>query len=164
MTYLPGIPPEDQERPPSPAEIKRADKELRALAIWADTGDAGEVRRRLKLPSNREAHVWINRGRRRYFTEATADLDTRRGGQLKRLDDLREHLRRLVVSGDKHALLQAVDRLIKLDERESRLLGLDAEKDDGAQVNFNFVTALPWERPGGDVIDGEAEEEPPEPG
>ena len=153
MTYLPGIPPEDQERPPSPAEIKRADKELQALAIWADTGDASEVRRRLNLPSNREAHVWINRGRRRYFTEATADLDTRRGGQLKRLDDLREHLRQLVISGDKHALLAAVDRLIKLDERESRLLGLDAEKDESAQVNFNFITSLPWERPGGEVVD-----------
>ena len=151
--HLPGIPPEDQERPPSPAEIKRADKELRALAVWTDTGDIGEVRRRLKLPSTREANVWVRRGRRRYLQEAVADLDARRGGQLRRLDQLREHLRELVVSGDKHALLAAVDRLIKLDERESRLLGLDAEKETGVAMNFNIVTSLPWDRPGGEVVD-----------
>lgn len=161
--HLPGIPPEDQERPASPAEIKRANKERDALEIWYETGDIAEVRRRLGVRSNREAHVWVNRGSRRYFRERNENLDTMRGHQLARIHWLRRHLRELVVSGDKHALLAATDRLVKLEERESRLLGLDAEKDVGEGPSFVIVTAPPWERPGGEVVDAPQVEEGEEP-
>ena len=86
--------------------------------------------------------------------EVTEHADAMRAQESERLDAVSHKLYRLALEGD----LGAADRFLKYRESYRRLWGLDLRPPDAsAEVNFNFVTALPWDRPGGEVIDGVAE-------
>lgn len=90
--------------------------------------------------------------------EITGHADAMRAQESERLDAVSHELYRRALEGD----LGAADRYLRYRESYRRLWGLDLKPPDaGTEVNFNIVTSLPWERPGGEIVDGVAEERSP---
>ena len=138
--YLPGVPPEDQEKPPTPAEIERREREYLAAEVWTREGTESAVRKALKVRDNAMARVWINRGLERYWADRTDRLDAVRGARLQELEDVLRILRPLVQQGD----LNAIDRYLKTGEMIRKLAGADvptADEDKGMSITVN--TGLP---------------------
>lgn len=160
MPDLPGFSSNDAKAPTTRAELRRRDRELRALSVWIETGSEAEVRKALNLGSNAEARVWINRGEQRWGSEIGETMDRYRALML---EDLME-MTRLLREGWRGRDWMAVDRALKVQERMSRLLGLDAQKDEPAGPQVVVIDSRPpWEREG-DVVEGQAAEDDPGPG
>ena len=155
---LPGFSAEETSKPPSKRELAQQAKEVKALRLWYQTGDEGEVRRALKLPSNAAARVMINRAVERWHDQS--------GEHISRLRTYQDHL--LLTSARKLAEkmeegeLQRIPDLLKVLERMSKLHDIDASKDEAGGPQIIVVnTTPPWEQ--GDVIDeaGGDDKEPP---
>lgn len=142
-------------------ELREANRELEALRAWVLAG-GNEERASQDLGIGQEkARLLIRRGMRRYYKDRMDDLDGLRARQLVEMEMMREPTLRKAVEGNS----QAFNDILRLQERESKLLGLDAQKDkdDGPQV-IVIESRMPWERQE-PPIDGEAVDVPalPEP-
>src|SRR5690606_24607376 len=132
MSDIPGFPPEDTGRPPSRREVAQRDKEYRALVAGYEQQDYGKVRNAAGLRANAEARLYINR--------AVQRLDEERDEHLGRLRWMHDGLLTEMLGTLAHAFrggdYQRTADILKVMERQARLQGLDAVKDDagGAQV------------------------------
>lgn len=143
-------------------ELREANRELEALRAWVLAG-GDEERASQDLGIGQEkARLLIRRGMRRYYKDRMDDLDGLRARQLVEMEMMREPTLRKAVEGNS----QAFNDILRLQERESKLLGLDAQKDkdDGPQV-IVIESRMPWMRDD-EVVDGEIAEpsalEPPD--
>lgn len=159
---LPGFPADELERPPGKAELRQREREYRALAVWFKTNDEGEVRKALRCRNNHEARILVNRGAKRYDVERVENLALIRARQHMDLERLRQGHIDAAGSGD----VPSSHVILKLQERESRLAGSDAEKEAAVQVGTFILSGgasakdiaaipegatvidarLPWER------------------
>jgi hypothetical protein len=143
----------DLAKPSGKQELARIDKEWRALEIWQKTTDLADVRREMKLPSKAAAQVLVNRAIERWQENSAiwADQEYVRQSMI-----LRERISREIEKDNGGT----VRDLVSLFERQSKLLGLDKQRDQ-AQVGVQFIvnTGIPEmpERPAlpSDTIDGE---------
>ena len=148
MSNLPGFSAEEQAKPPGKRELAQQAKELKAIRLWYQTGDVGEVRKALKLPSNAAATVMINRAVETWKEEEK--------DHVARLRTYQDHLillsaRKLAEKVDEGEL-QRIPDLLKVLERMSKLHDLDAGKEEAGGPQVIVVSTVPpWER--GDVID-----------
>lgn len=143
-------------KPPSPRDLQRRDREWTALKTWYETGELGEVKKRLRLRNHEEARILVNRGVERYEERRRENL-----GELRTLQDMDlmralKVLRPLVDEGN----LPAVDRMLKVWERASKLYAADLEPDRGEGGAPMIVVQFPWEAADAEVVDSQAVEIP----
>lgn len=151
----PGFSKSDLARTKTKAEMQAIKREFDAFETYIRCGynleaAAGE----LGIEAG-PARVLVNRGERRFWQHRTKDLDEIRAQHLMELQVIRKPLAQAGAGGHNQSAMD----LLKVQERESKLLGLDAQKDapDGPQI-IVVDTRMPWER--GEVIEGEVAEDP----
>jgi hypothetical protein len=132
-----GFTDKELSKPAGKREIARIDKEWRALEIWQKTTDLAAVREKMKLPSKAAAQVLVNRAIERWQENSTiwADQEYVRQSMI-----LRERISREIEKDNGGT----VRDLVSLFERQSKLLGLDKQRDQ-AQVGVQFIvnTGIP---------------------
>ena len=151
-----------QRGPKDLKAVQVANRELDAFKAWVVAGGDEEAARKALGLSEREARVLINRGMERYRKERMNDLDALRARQLVELEMMRRPTLQRAVEG----VSQATNDMIRIQERESKLMGLDAQrKDEGPQIIL-VDTRMPWDRgdPAPEAIEGEVVEPPDEHG
>lgn len=156
----------DLAKPPGKRELAKADREWKALAIWQKTTDLRAVRDQMKLPSVRQAQILVNRGVARWHEDSVifADQEYARNAMIAR--DVITKLQEAVLAGD----LRLTNELKNMMDRQSKLLGLDKQREQTQQMpNITVITGIPeitpapsrTERPAlpePDTIDGEVVE------
>lgn len=153
MADNPGFSKSDLEPLKTKAEIQAIDREFDAFEAFIRCGyNLEAAAAELDLEPG-PARVLIKRGEKRYWEHRRETLDETRARHLMELHLVRQPLLKAGVDGHN----QSTTDLLKVQEREAKLLGLDAQKDapDGPQI-IVVDTRMPWERE--DVIDGEATE------
>lgn len=141
MSNLPGFSPEEQAKPPSKRELAQQAKEVKALRIWYQTQDEGEVRKALKLPSNAAARVMINRAVETWHDAEKDHVRLMRTYQDHLLRSMLVKLHEKFEEGE----LQRTDPILKVWERLSKLLDLDAGKEETGGPQIVVVkTTPPW--------------------
>lgn len=171
MSDLPGFSSRDMAPLPTKAQMREEERGVKALSIYYGVGgNLSKVRKELKLRSNAEAQVLINRALKAW--RARAD-DHVTAVQYLHTSTLEEAHRRLAARALGEAEdgsdmdLAAFDRLMKAEERQAKLHASDAEKDapTGPQV-LVIDSRFPWEReapieaeivPQGEIEAGEVE-------
>ena len=156
---IPGFNSSDLAKPPPPSEFKRRDREWSALKVWYETGELSEVKKRLRLRNHDEARVLINRGVERYEDRRRDGLAELRALQDMDLERALRMLRNEVDAGN----IQAVDRMVRVLERRSKLYAADLEAPKNEGGGLTIELRLPWEREpegAGEVVDGEVMEIP----
>ena len=134
------------------------DKEWTALKVWYETGELGPVRKKLGLRTNAEAQVYINWAVERYEERRRDGLAELRAMQDMDLERALRMLRSEIDAGN----IQAVDRMVRVLERRSKLYAADLEKEMSDGGGLTIVTQLPPEIFGrSEVVDAEAVEMEP---
>lgn len=155
MTDLPGFSPKDTAPPPTRAEIKERERELNGLVEWYRTnGNYAAVKKVTKARSNAEVDVIVNRAWRRYVAErleGDGGLDSIKARQHMDLLRVRDGHIDAAASGD----VPASHVIFKMQEREAKLAGSDAQREESGGIQIVVNTARPWEA---ETIDGEAVE------
>lgn len=142
--------------PTAPRRTVTAERRLKALEMRQRGMRFTEIGPALGI-SSQAAGQLVRTALNEIAKEITEHADAMRAQESERLDAVSRELYQRALKGD----LGAADRYLKYRESYRRLWGLDLRPPDaGTEVNFNIVTAPPWERPGGEVIDGVAEERP----
>jgi hypothetical protein len=158
-------------RPLTPAEFKRRERERRAFDMYVNEGKTfPQIKKALNLRSNEAAREQVMAGNARWIGEERDALIAKMfAGQTIGLGKLQDMLMKMSLEDQN---LSALDRLLKVMERGSRLHALDAEKEDNGKgdtyvvVEGNIINApegsvvvdvrKPWERPENQqVIEGE---------
>lgn len=151
-----------------PRELAEIDRQLTALrAWWQAPGDEKAklvaARKAARCRSIAETKILVSRGQERYVRERLEHLAMIQARQGIDLEHMRDGLADGAFEGD----VYKVDRMLKLQEREAKLWGSDAQKDVGVQVGTFVLTGnariedvpegatvidtrLPWEREGGE--------------
>ena len=163
MSSLPGFSSEDTAPLPSKREMRATERGYRALEeYYKPGGNLSAVRKALKLSSNAQAQVLINRALRDWRERKDDRVLAIQYAHETTLEEAHRRLakRALGDAADGSEMdLAATDRLLKVEERQAKLVGSDAEKDAGdAGVVINVLATPPWER--GETIEGEAVEPP----
>jgi hypothetical protein len=159
----------DLAKPPGRRELARIDKEWRALEIWCATTDLKAVRDQMKLGSQAQAQVLVNRGLERWQEYRSTYTDALRVRHTKILDEmigsLADEMRKgkLGHSRDLKALMDRQAQLMALDEqREQQQTGPQIVVNVGLpELNDARVQPDQFERPAlsdPNVIDGEVVE------
>jgi hypothetical protein len=159
LVNLPGFSSQEQSKPPTKRELQAMERDYRALVTWYQTGDEGKVRDALKLPSKAAAKVAINRAVERWHEEL--------GDHIGRVRGLHDHLLMkglqelsVIVFEEGGKNLHRMKELVAIMERQTKLLGLDAQKEEAGGPQVVVIDSRPpWER--GETIDGEADDDPP---
>jgi hypothetical protein len=152
---VPGYNSSDLAKPPSPRDLRTMDREWTALKTWYETGELGAVRKRLNLRSNAEAQVYVNRAVERYEERRRDGLAELRAMQDMDLERALRMLRTEIDAGN----IQAVDRLVRVLERRSKLYAADLEKETSEGGGLSIVVQFPWEAgAAGEVVDSQAVE------
>ena len=151
MSDLPGFSSRDMAPLPSKAQMREEERGVKALSVYyGPGGNLSKVRKELKLRSNAEAQVLINRALKAWRERADEHVLAVQYAHASVLEELNRRLaaRALGTAEDgSDADLAAVDRLLKAQEREARLHASDAEKDVGAGPQVVVIdTRPPWER------------------
>ena len=149
----------DLAKPAGKRELARAEKEWRALDVWFKTTDLKAVRDELKLGSLAQAQIMVNRAVERWHEASTVYADAQ---YVRHNMILQERLSHEVEKGAKG---NARD-IVALLDRQSKLLGLDRQRDQqniGPNIVVNVALPEPVRPalPGGDVadvVDGEVVE------
>ena len=151
-----GYSPKDLAKPPGKRELARAEKEWRALDVWFKTTDLKAVRDELRLGSIAQAQIIVNRAVERWHEASSVYADAQ---YVRHNMILQERLSHEVKKGAKG---NARD-IVALLDRQSKLLGLDRQRDQqniGPNIVVNVALPEPVRPalPGGDVVDGEVVE------
>lgn len=133
------------DEPSSPAEIRKRERELKALEVYWRTRKVGEVRKALKLATNGDAEALIARAESRYWIERGENLDKIRGSALNELDQMTDELWVAMREElDVSERLSIIDRALKVNEQRRRLTGADVVREnEGGGVSFVINTKLP---------------------
>lgn len=151
----------DLAKPPGKRELARIDKEWRALAIWHKTTDLKAVRDHIPGVQNlRQAQILVNRAVQRWMEDSVifADQEYVRNAMIGR--EVVTKLRDAIDSGD----LRLTGDLVRMLDRQSKLLGLDKQKAEEQKMPTIIVqTGIPEmpvrpALPDPNVIDGEVVE------
>lgn len=145
----------DRHSPTAPRRVLAAERRRQALEMRATGMTYTAIGSALGV-SDVAAGNLVRNALKDLAQETADSAGALRALEAERLDAVSAALYPRAVAGD----LRAVDRYVRVRESYRKLLGLDAEREVGAEVNFNIVTSLPWDRPGGEVVDGVAEEAP----
>lgn len=142
------------DNPAIPRRVRAAERRCKAVEMRRDGMRFTEIGLALGI-SPQAASKLVRRALDDLAREIAEHADAMRAQESERLDAVSRELYRRALEGD----LGAADRYLKYRESYRRLWGLDlkpAVEEGGA--NFVIVTAPPWERPGGEVIDAAAED------
>lgn len=131
--------------------------EREALQLWIDGKTVVQIRAALGLENNDEARAVLQRGQERWEHEEFAIHAGRyRAAQLSDLMELRKILMDASRGGDN----MAPEKALKVWDRLSRLMGLDAEKDESKGGPTIIVTSVESAmRAAPEVIEAEYTEE-----
>lgn len=109
-------------------------------------------------PSTVHAHVEAALEETR--EEISECAETLRAMQLEEIRAAKAPLLRRAVENADH---RAASGLVRLQEREAKLAGLDKASPDNSGVSMNIIASFPWDRPGwvdpNEIIDMEAQPE-----
>lgn len=126
------------------AEFRKRELERKALEIWIATQSYVKVKNDLKLRSNDVAREMVRKGEQRWMREESEFITRYKVMVREDLLTVRRLLVDELVTEDGHVRLEVVDRLVKTNERLSKLLDLDLKKEmEAGGVNINIITALP---------------------
>lgn len=144
-------------KPLTEAEFRKRDLERRALETWIATQSYVKVKNALKLRSTDAARDLVRKGEERWMSEEAEFLPRYKAMVRNDLLLVRRLLLDELVTDEGRVRLEVVDRLVKTNERVSKLLDLDLRKEaETLGVVWHVNTGLPPGLPGGEVIEGSA--------
>jgi uncharacterized membrane protein YccC len=131
----------------SPPKLSSAEKKAKAVEMRRKGYQYKEIGKELGVTEGR-AHQIISEECKRWRENMSEDVEDIRQHELSELEELRKHLWQAIDNADDPTAISPalIDRFLKLQERRSKLLGLDApEKKELAgrgggplQVNFQY--------------------------
>jgi len=138
--------------------MRETERGYRALEVYyGPGGNLSAVRKALKLSSNAQAQVTLNRALRAWRERRDDRVLAIQYMHETTLEEAHRRLKRRALGDEEDGSdmdLAATDRLLKVEERQAKLVGSDAEKDVESGVVINVLATPPWER--GETIEGEA--------
>lgn len=140
-------------------QIEIIERQNKAVAMRRQGGSLRAIAKELGV-SHEQVRLDIEAVMSEVIAESKGNVDVLRAMELEHIDELRLHTMHLLKKDRKNTLewydieriqLTAVDRLRRLSERRSKLLGLDApEKHDVKMVIPTFSDYLNGDAPDGD--------------
>jgi hypothetical protein len=144
-----GFPKRELRKPPSPARLDQADREVRALEVWTESaGRIDAVMAEFDITKT-QANILVNRAAEKFIDDKKAVANRLKAKQTFMLDGMIDIMHEAFRAGD----FARATEIRQTWERLSKLWGLDEKREDEqVQPNWTVIVGLPDER--GDVIDG----------
>lgn len=122
-----------------------AERRTKAIAMRAAGQSWDSIAKKLGYATRGAACNDVARALDARLKEQADQLDHLRAIELEHLDTLRQRMEKLAKSTDEEIAMKAVDRLIKIGERYSRLQGLDApvKVDQASTVRYEITGVEP---------------------
>jgi hypothetical protein len=127
-------------RPPSPAKLDQAEREVRALEVWHESvGNIAAVMDEFGI-TKAQANILVNRASERYLEDKKTLANRLRTRQALILDEVLTKLHEAVRADD----MNRVKDLLATTERQAKLHGLDEKREDEQVVpHFTVLNVLP---------------------
>jgi hypothetical protein len=147
-------------RPPSPAKLDQAEREVRALEVWHESvGNIAAVMDEFGI-TKAQANILVNRASERFRDDKKARANRLWAKQSLILEEVLTKLHEAVRDDD----MTVVRDLLATTERQAKLHGLDEKREDEQVVpHFTVLNVLPETvLPPADIIVEQNELEPPD--
>lgn len=126
---------------PKAKRAEVAERRTRAIELRTQGNEWADIATALGYSSGAAACVDVSRALEQRLAEQRVSAEVHREQLVIALDALAQRCWQIMQSGDEERALRAVDRLTRLAERKSRLLGLDApvKVETGTQIRYELV-------------------------
>jgi hypothetical protein len=131
-------------RPTKAERAQIVERRTKAITMRAAGAQWDTIAEKLGYSSRGAACQDVARALEQRLAEQHDQLDHLRAIELEHLETLRRAMNEIVTAGDGEERMKATDRLIKIQERISRLQGIDApvKVDQGGTVRYE-ITGVP---------------------